>query len=63
MFGTDNMAPEKQEKQLNVYHMYDPIWNALGEEITRKVSITNYERLFDDARVKVRAWEQANIKK
>ncbi|MFI5211834.1 MAG: amidohydrolase family protein [Ignavibacteria bacterium] len=63
MFGTDNMAPEKQEKQLNVYHLYDPIWNALGEEITRKVSITNYERLFDDARVKVRAWEQANIKK
>ena len=61
MLGTDNIAPDKQEKQLNVYHLYDPIWNALGEEITRKVCITNYERLFDDARAKVRAWEQANI--
>ncbi len=62
MFGTDNVAPDKQEKQLNVYHAYDPLWKALGEEITYKVCIGNYERLFDDARVKVRKWEKENVK-
>lgn len=62
MFGTDNVAPDKQEKQLNVYHEYDPLWKALGEEITYKVCIGNYERLFDEARVKVRKWEKENVK-
>lgn len=62
LFGTDNVAPENQEKQLNVYHAYDELWKGLGEEVTYKVCIGNYERLFDDARAKVRAWEKANIK-
>lgn len=61
LFGTDNVAPEKQEKQLYVYHLYDPLWKALGEEITYKVCKGNYERLFDAARKRVRAWEKANV--
>ncbi len=36
---------------------YDSLWDALGPGIARKVKIGNYERLFDAARVKVRAWE------
>ena len=63
MFGTDNVAPDKQEKQTYVYHLYDPLWKGLGEEITYKVCIGNYEKLFDDARAKVRAWETANVTK
>jgi hypothetical protein len=62
LFGTDNVAPEKQEKQLYVFHLYDPLWKAIGEDATYKVTIGNYEKLFDEARTKVRAWEKKNIK-
>ena len=62
LFGTDNVAPDKQEKQLNVYHLYDRLWKLVGEGVTYKVSKENYIRLFDDARIKVRAWEKANVK-
>jgi hypothetical protein len=62
LFGTDNVAPDKQEKQLSVYHLYDQLWKLVGEEVTYQVSIGNYEKLFDEARVKVRAWEKANVK-
>jgi predicted TIM-barrel fold metal-dependent hydrolase len=62
LFGTDNVAPTVQEKHLNVYHLYDRLWKMLGEEVTYKVCQGNYERLFDEAREKVRAWEKASIK-
>ena len=62
LFGTDNVAPLQQEKQLNVYHIYDPLWKVLGEEATYKVTKGNYEKLFNSARKKVRAWEEANLK-
>jgi hypothetical protein len=62
LFGTDNVAPDKQEKQLYVYHLYDRLWEAIGPEATYKVSKGNYLKLFDEARTKVRAWEKENIK-
>ncbi len=62
LFGTDNVAPDKQEKQLYVYHLYDRLWKLVGEEVTYKVCIGNYEKLFNEARKKVRAWESANVK-
>jgi hypothetical protein len=62
MFGTDNVAPDKQEKQLNVYHLYDRLWETVGEDVTYKVTKGNYIKLFDNARAKVRAWEKANVK-
>jgi predicted TIM-barrel fold metal-dependent hydrolase len=62
LFGTDNIAPDKTEKQLRVYHLYDRLWKLVGEEVTYKVSKGNYEKLFDDARLKVRAWEKVNVK-
>ncbi len=58
LFGTDNVAPSTQEQQLRVYHLYDRLWKAVGAEVTYKVSKGNYERLFDDASAKVRAWEK-----
>jgi hypothetical protein len=48
---------------LKVYHTYDPLWAQLTPEASRKVRLENYERLFDAARVKVRAWEKANVGK
>lgn len=63
LFGTDNVAPASQEKHLSVYHMYDPIWKLLTPEASYQVRIGNYERLFDAAAKKVRAWEAANVGK
>jgi len=60
LFGSDCVAPQSIDNQLAVYEMYGPLWDALGPEITRKVCFDNYERLFDAARTKVRAWEKAN---
>ena len=62
LFGTDNVAPSKQEQETRVYHLYDRLWKELGEEVTYKVSKGNYERLFNNARTRVRAWENENLK-
>jgi hypothetical protein len=61
LFGTDNVAPADQATQLRVYHLWDPIWKLLTPEASRKVRLENYERLFDGARARVRAWEAANV--
>jgi predicted TIM-barrel fold metal-dependent hydrolase len=60
LFGTDEVAPKNQEEYLKIYSMYDPLWKLLTPETSEKVRKSNYERLFDAARSKVRAWEKAN---
>ena len=62
LFGTDNVAPTEQAVQMRVFEMWDPIWKLLTPDASRKVRLENYEMLFDAARVKVRAWEKANVK-
>jgi hypothetical protein len=62
LFGTDNVAPADQATQLRVFHLWDPIWAQLTPEASLKVRKGNYERIFDAARIKVRAWEKANVK-
>ena len=63
LFGSDEVAPTTQEKYLKVYRMYEPLWKLLTPQAREKVTKGNYERLFDAARKKVRAWESANIAK
>jgi len=63
LFGTDVVAPRSVEAMTAVFHIYDPLWKLLSEEASYNVRIGNYERLFDDARVRVRAWENANLKR
>jgi hypothetical protein len=63
LFGTDEVAPASQEKYLKVYNQYDPLWKLLTPEASEKVRKGNYERLFDEARRKVRSWEAAHVKK
>ena len=63
LFGTDNMAPASQEVHMKVYHIYDPLWKMLTPDASYKVRLGNYERLFDAAADKVRAWEKANVGK
>ncbi len=61
LFGTDNVAPKNPEAYFGVYDIYAPLWKKLSAETKEKVLKGNYERLFDEARRKVRAWEKANV--
>lgn len=62
LFGTDEVAPPNQEKYLKVFNQYEPFWKLLTPEASEKVRKRNYERIFDEARRKVRSWEAAHIK-
>lgn len=62
LFGTDEVAPSDQEKYLRVYNQYGPFWKLLTPEASEQVRKKNYERIFDEARRKVRNWEQTNVK-
>jgi predicted TIM-barrel fold metal-dependent hydrolase len=62
LFGTDEVAPSNQKSYLKVYDMYAPLLAKLTPEARAKFLRGNYERLFDAARVKVRAWEKAHAR-
>ena len=62
LFGTDNVAPSDQATHLKVFNMWDPVWALLTPQTSLQIRKGNYERLFDAARAKVRAWEKANVK-
>jgi predicted TIM-barrel fold metal-dependent hydrolase len=62
LFGTDEVAPTEQAKYLKVYDLYAPLFAALTPEAREKLLKGNYERLFDQARQRVRAWEKAHVK-
>ena len=62
LFGTDEVAPSNQAGYLKVYAQYAPLFAQLTPEASAKVRKGNYERLFDQARQRVRAWERAHVK-
>jgi predicted TIM-barrel fold metal-dependent hydrolase len=62
LFGTDEVAPTEQAKYLKVYDLYAPLFAKLQPQAREKLRKGNYERLFDEARRRVRAWEKANPK-
>jgi Amidohydrolase len=61
LFGTDEVAPANQQDYLKIYSLYDPLWKLLTPEASEKIRKGNYERLFAEARRRVRAWEKANL--
>src|SRR5262249_41683668 len=61
LFGTDEVAPTEQAKYLKVYDMYAPLFAKLTPDASQQLRKGNYERLFDEARRRVRAWEAANV--
>ncbi|HKX12163.1 MAG TPA: amidohydrolase family protein [bacterium] len=61
LFGSDTVAPSSQEQYMKVYEQYQPLWDRLSPEASEKVRKKNYERLFDEARRKVREWEKENL--
>jgi predicted TIM-barrel fold metal-dependent hydrolase len=60
LFGSDAAAPANETQFTAVFTQYTPLWNALDAETLRKVRLANYERIFDEGRRKVRAWESAH---
>jgi len=50
LFGTDSAAPKDQSEYLKIFYQYDPLWKLLNEQTLRKLRLTNYERIFDEAR-------------
>jgi predicted TIM-barrel fold metal-dependent hydrolase len=61
LFGTDEVAPKTESDYMRVFQIYAPLWKALSPQTSAKVRKTNYERLFDEARRKVRRWEQDHL--
>ncbi len=62
LFGTDEVAPSTQAAYLNVYRLYAPLFAQLTPAASEQVRKGNYVRLFDEARRRVRAWENDHIK-
>jgi predicted TIM-barrel fold metal-dependent hydrolase len=60
LFGTDVVAPKSSGQYFAVYDMYRPLWAKLTPQAREQVLKGNYARIFDNARLKVRAWERAN---
>jgi hypothetical protein len=61
LFGTDAVAPADSAAYTKIYKQYAPLWKLLDPETSKKVRLTNYQRLFDQARSKVRAWEAQHV--
>lgn len=61
LFGTDGAAPADQDTYVRVFYQYAPLWNSLDAATSRKVRLENYERIFDEARRKVRSWEATHL--
>ncbi len=58
LFGSDTVAPAGPAPYYAVFDMYAPLWKSLTPEASRQVRMGNYERLFDEGRRRVRAWEK-----
>jgi predicted TIM-barrel fold metal-dependent hydrolase len=62
LFGTDTVAPSGPKPYYAVFDLWAPVWKGLTPEASLKIRKGNYERIFDEGRRRVRAWEQANVK-
>jgi Amidohydrolase len=62
LFGTDTVAPAGPAPYYAVFDMWTPIWRLLTPDASLKVRKGNYERIFDEGRRRVRAWEKANVR-
>jgi predicted TIM-barrel fold metal-dependent hydrolase len=58
LFGTDEVAPPDRKTYLRVYEQYQPLWRLLDPAARDKVLRGNYQRIFDQARRRVRLWER-----
>ena len=63
LFGTDTVAPSGPAPYFAVFDMWAPVFQQrLTPDASLKVRKGNSQRLFDEGRRRVRAWEAANVK-
>ena len=61
LFGTDAVAPAGWEGYVANYTVYAPLWERLAPGVRAQVERLNYERIFDAAIPRVRAWERRRL--
>ena len=61
LFGTDAVAPADWEGYVANYTVYQPLWERLDPAARAQVERLNYERIFDAAIPRVRAWEERRL--
>ena len=61
LFGTDTVAPAGPAPYFAVFDIWAPVWQQLTPDASLKVRKGNYQRIFDEGRRRVRAWEKANV--
>ena len=61
-FGTDTVSLATAPAYFSVFEMWAPVMRQLTPEARIKVFKTNYERIFDEGRKRVREWEKANLR-
>jgi hypothetical protein len=61
LFGTDTVAPAGAAPYFAVFDLWAPVWRQLTPDAGLKVRLGNYERIFNEGRRRVRAWEKANV--
>ena len=59
LLGSDAVVAEDRASYLASLLVWNPLLGELDSEASEKVRLRNYERLFDSARTRVRAWEAA----
>jgi hypothetical protein len=60
LFGTDTVAPSGPAPYYAVFDMWAPVFKRLTPDASLKVRKGNYQRIFDEGRRKVRAWEMTH---
>jgi predicted TIM-barrel fold metal-dependent hydrolase len=63
LFGTDTVAPPNAKSYFAVFDMWKPVFDLLTPEAKEKILKRNYERIFDQGRKNVRAWEKTQLSK
>ncbi len=61
LFGSDAVAPQSDGAYFKTYRDYQPLWQLLDATTSLKVRLKNYARVFDAAKIKVRAWEAKQL--
>lgn len=58
LFGTDSVSPSSWESYARTHEVYRPLWEQLDADVRAQAERRNYERVFDAAVPRIRAWEQ-----
>ena len=60
LFGSDITSPT-HDKYNKAIFLYKKIWRSLSPPALKNITYKNYKRLFDQARLKVRSWEEKEL--